>query len=412
MTKFIVPISIFMLIFLFGCSKKSSTTVVAPVTKNLQIQITNTSNQFVALNSGTYGGTAPVQPGNSMSFSFLAPMGTRLSFANMFGKSSDWFYATPDTGISLWSSSGVALSGDITSLVSLWDAGTRIDQPIDSVKADIPDTNDLVRPNLIPSYVTDSVMTISIIPKTVDAVTDSFTVTINVLSTSVTPVSPGIWAVHASGMPLFEVGVPDKGRGLKTLAQTGNPGDLFNWITPLLGVATPLSPFVVVLSNMDTVIFDSGMVAGKGLKNLAEDGNPGPLHDSLAARGFSPMVIGASVLLPGSSSSFSFSLVQGQKLYMAFMYGQSNDVFFGTSSHGLNLWPMGGNLLTGDITDSISLWDAGTEVHEYPGYGPNQAPRQSAPGMGTQENLPVTALNDGYVYGQVNKLISVMSTEQ
>ena len=94
MTKFIVPISIFMLIILFGCSKKNSTTVVAPVTKNVQIQITNTSNQFVALNSGTYGGTAPVQPGNSMSFSFLAPMGTRLSFANMFGKSSDWFYAT------------------------------------------------------------------------------------------------------------------------------------------------------------------------------------------------------------------------------------------------------------------------------------------------------------------------------
>ena len=154
------------------------------------------------------------------------------------------------------------------------------------------------------------------------------------------------------------------------------------------------------------------MVAGKGLKNLAEDGNPGPLHDSLMARGFSPMVIGTSVLLPGSSSSFSFSLAQGQKLYMAFMFGQSNDVFFGTSSHGLNLWPMGGNLLTGDITDSISLWDAGTEVHEYPGYGPNQAPRQTAPGMGTQENLPVTALNDGYVYGQVNKLISVISTEQ
>ena len=76
MIKFIVSIS--MLIFVFGCSKKSSTTVVASVAKNVQIQITNTSNQFVALNSGTYGGTAPVQPGNSMSFSFLAPMGTRL----------------------------------------------------------------------------------------------------------------------------------------------------------------------------------------------------------------------------------------------------------------------------------------------------------------------------------------------
>jgi len=68
--------------------------------------------------------------------------------------------------------------------------------------------------------------------------------------------------------------------------------------------------------------------------------------------------------------------------------------------------------LTGDITDSIKLWDAGTEVHEYPGYGPNQAPRQSAPGAGIQENRPVSSLNDGYVYGQLNKLISVMCTEE
>lgn len=395
-----------------GCKFLPLAPAVGPATKSFQIQISNTSDQFVAFNSGTYGGSAPVQPGNSMSFSFLAPKGTRLSFANMFGKSSDWFYATPDTGISLWSSAGVALSGDITSLVTLWDAGTRLNQPIDSMKMDIADTNTLVRPLPIPGYATDSVMTISIMPKTVDAVTDSFTVTINVLSTSVTPVSPGIWAVHAMGKPLFEVGVPDKGRGLKTLAQTGNPGDLSSWITPLLGVSTPLSPVVYLASDKDTVIFDSGMVAGKGLKYLAEDGNPTPLNDSLKARGFSSMVKGTTVLLPGSSTSFTISLTQGQKLSFVFMYGQSNDVFFGTSPHGLDLWPARGSLMTGDITSSVKLWDAGTEVHEYPGYGPNQAPRESGPGAGIQENLPISGLNDGYVYGQVNKLISVMCTEQ
>ena len=412
MEKRIVSATVIALVLVLGCTKNNTSPIVTPATKSIQIQISNTSNQFVALNSGTYGGSAPVQPGNSMSFSFLAPMGTRLSFANMFGKSSDWFYALPDTGISLWSSGGVALTGDITSLVTLWDAGTRLNQPIDSVKMDIADTNTMVRSLMIPGYETDSIMTISITPKMIDALTDSFTVTINVLSTSVTPVSPGIWAVHASGKPLFEAGMADKGRGLKTLAQTGNPGDLFSWITPLLGVATPLSPIVVVLSDKDTVIFDSGMVAGKGLKYLAEDGNPTPLDDSLKARGFSTMVIGTSVLLPGSSSSFSFSLAQGQKVYFVSMYGQSNDVFFGTASHGLNLWPTGQSLLTGDITDSIMLWDAGTEVHEYPGFGPNQAPRESAPGAGIQESLPVSALNDGYVYGQLNKLISVMCTEE
>ena len=410
MEKLILSVFVAALLMAIRCNKDETPTSPA-ATKTVQIQIANTSDQFVALNSGIYGGSAPVPPGNSMSFSFLAPKGTRLSFANMFGKSSDWVYATPDTGISLWSGDGEALSGDITSLVTLWDAGTRLNQPIDSMKMDIADTNNMVRALDISSYATDSVMTISIMSKTVDAVTDSFTVTIMVLSTSVTPVSPGIWAVHASGKPLFEVGVPDKGRGLKTLAQTGNPGDLYSWITPLLGVATPLSPVVYLVSGKDTVIFDSGMVAGKGLKYLAEDGNPTPLNDSLTARGNSSMVKGTTVVLPGANTSFSITLSQGQKLYFVSMYGQSNDVFFGTSPHGLDLWPMGGNLMTGDITNSIKLWDAGTEVHEYPGYGPNQAPRQSAPGMGTQENLPVSALNDGYVYGQLNRLISVMCTE-
>jgi hypothetical protein len=42
--------------------------------------------------------------------------------------------------------------------------------------------------------------------------------------------------------------------------------------------------------------------------------------------------------------------------------------------------------IAGDITSQILLWDAGTEVNEEPGLGPNQAPLQPAPNTGPVEH--------------------------
>ncbi len=392
---------------LIGCTTTSPT---APASKTLQIKISNISDQLVALSSATFG-TAPTAPGHSISFSFLAAKGAKFSFAAMFGKSSDWFYALPDTGISLWTN-GIELSGDITSLVSLWDAGTKLNQPIDSAKPAIADTSSIIRKITTTAYPTDSIMRVTIVPKTLDAINDSFTVTISVLATSPTSVSPGIWALHSAGKPLYASGIADKGNGLKLLAETGNPASLAAWITPLLGVSTPLSPILYVVSGNNGVIFDSASATHNGLRYLAEDGNAAPLKDSLTAKGFSPMIQGTGVLLPGTSTSLTITVQQGQKLFFASMFGQSNDMFFTTRSHGLEVFPTGGNALTGDVTNLIQLLDAGTEVNEFPGFGPNQAARQLAPGMGIRESGVVKAIDDGYVYGRVDKLISMTITAQ
>ena len=69
--------------------------------------------------------------------------------------------------------------------------------------------------------------------------------------------------------------------------------------------------------------------------------------------------------------------------------------------------------MTGDVTSRIRLWDAGTEVNEEPGLGPNQAPRQHAPNTGPAENgvvRPISEVKDGFHYPNVAEVIRVTIT--
>ena len=70
---------------------------------------------------------------------------------------------------------------------------------------------------------------------------------------------------------------------------------------------------------------------------------------------------------------------------MAMMFGQSNDVFVATKSEGIALFDAQGKPIKDAITGFFQYWDAGTEVNEEPGNGPNQ-PMIGGPGVGTAEN--------------------------
>ena len=70
----------------------------------------------------------PVLPGGAYSFVISAATGSKLSFATMFVQSNDYFYGPDDEGLALWTSGGNPVSGDVTSMISLWDAGTETDQ--------------------------------------------------------------------------------------------------------------------------------------------------------------------------------------------------------------------------------------------------------------------------------------------
>ena len=70
----------------------------------------------------------PIGPGGAYEFTFFAAPGMRLSFANMFVPSNDFFYAPDGTGIALFDDMGMPVSGDVTSQVMLWDAGSEVNQ--------------------------------------------------------------------------------------------------------------------------------------------------------------------------------------------------------------------------------------------------------------------------------------------
>lgn len=69
----------------------------------------------------------PITPGTAYEVTISAMPGDRLSLTVMMGQSNDWFYAPAESGIELFQS-GKAISGDITSRLSMWDAGTEVDQ--------------------------------------------------------------------------------------------------------------------------------------------------------------------------------------------------------------------------------------------------------------------------------------------
>ncbi len=87
-------------------------------------------------------------------------------------------------------------------------------------------------------------------------------------------------------------------------------------------------------------------------------------------------------LFPGESYTVEVEAAPGHNLTLATMFVQSNDWFFSLGGEGISLFGADGAPLTGDVTDRVTLWDAGTEVDQTPGTGADQAPRQAGPDTG------------------------------
>ncbi len=115
---------------------------------------------------------------------------------------------------------------------------------------------------------------------------------------------------------------------------------------------------------------------------------------------------GPGAIVAGDAYEFSFHANAGSRLSFALMYVQSNDLFLAPAADGIDLFA-GGAAINGDVTEQITLWDAGTEVNEAPGTGANQAPRQSGANTGVTESGVVQAVADGFTYPDVADLVAV-----
>lgn len=180
--------------------------------------------------------------------------------------------------------------------------------------------------------------------------------------------APVLWAVHTgSSNPIFVGGQPDAGKGLETLAETGNP-----------------APLVKSLGGA------GGIVAVGGVDRPVGETQGGPLT-------------------PGKAYEFEITAVPGQALSLAWMFGQSNDLFY-SNDRPIALFTAGGKPASGDMTPQLSLWDAGTEVNEEPGLGPNQGPRQKAEDAGTPERNAIAHVSDTFTYPRATAVLRLVIT--
>jgi hypothetical protein len=180
--------------------------------------------------------------------------------------------------------------------------------------------------------------------------------------------APVLWVIHTgSTNPIFTGGMRDAGEGLVLLAETGDPSKLVKALTAKSGIVT----------------------AGAAARPVG-------------ARADGPIT-------PGQKYEFQISVQQGQLLSTAWMFGQSNDLFY-SNERPIALFSASGKPVSSELTTQISLWDAGTEVNEEPGVGPNQGPRQATPDAGVTESEGIAHVRDQYSYPQVGDVLRLTVT--
>ncbi|NER15509.1 hypothetical protein GWK08_18790, partial [Leptobacterium flavescens] len=371
------------------------------------------------------------QDGDQYQISFKAVPGTKFTPVTMMGNSNDWYLAPEDlAGIDLFPN-GQALNGvDIASELVLYDLGTEADNDPSNFPPAGPNTgpedaNPLVRLVDRGGVRGDFYLT-AILDYVAGDGTEAgtFTLTITAIRTPDTNqppssqngfvVTPGIVVLHTLPEPLFTLGEEDRGVGLEGIAEDGNPDALFDWFNEtgtngaplrLASSLSQLSPGLVYAFNTDSdPFFAQGGTLNpeSGLEQLAEDGDNAAAVAYFESLG---LPVSASVedanVGPGGSLTFTIEVPQGQnyKLGIGTMLVETNDWFISYNNNGVALFDESGAPFSGTSeSDESYLFDAGTEVDQPVGFGPDQAPRQLNPNTGAADGNTairrVSALED------------------
>jgi hypothetical protein len=162
----------------------------------------------------------------------------------------------------------------------------------------------------------------------------------------------------------------------------------------------PISPGAWALHTGNNPIYEMGESASKGLEKQAEDGDPRGLHSDLqlkeevkATGSFDFSALPYPFVGPiGSNRAYEFvvsNVSPGDRLSFATMFIESNDWFFSNNEAGIELMAADGTPFSGEVTNTISLMDAGTEGNQEAGTGMFQAPRQGQPDKGSSTERDV-----------------------
>ncbi len=414
----------------------------APSPHTFKLHVANIA-PWLALKSGTIDAKTDATsggagPGQAWEATFTAGKGQHVSFATMFGESDDWFFGPGPEGIALYDDQGNAVSGDVTSQIKLWDAGTEVDEEPavgpDTGPHQSSPTQGAADPNAtVRELGTDIALTAggtftrpatsAMIQVTLTPIADrTFKLRIANVSTSTTmhtsagdlPIhlSPPLYAVHIAPGPLFTTDAADRGQGLELIAESGRNAMLATSLRALTGVPTPISPGVWAVHRDPEPLYALGLPdRGQGLEHLAEDGNNTALGAAMtdlaaagtvASAGVFDMPAGAtakSAATPGHEFVLEVSALPGDHLSFATMFGVSDDWVFATRPEGIALFAPDGTPNTGDVSDAIGIYDVGTEVDEELAIGPDTGPQQPAPNTGAADANTLVREVSSAVYG-------------
>lgn len=344
--------------------KKDDMTMSQPQMGMFTVENVTEVKDFVQ--SGTFkgAGNPPVIfPGESVSIKFNAGRGQHLAFATMYGASKDCFFAPENPGLKLYDDQGMAMTGDVSAQIKLWDNGSK-----DNISG-AAESNNI---SLVPGINAASLMKLDL---AYDVEKSEFTLTIQNTSggsSNETPFSPGVWAVSntlggnlLNKMPFFEAGKMSNPE-ITQIAETGNNEPAAMKAMTNTGIITGLSPVVVVVySGNENPIFKVGEKdRANGLKEVAQTGNATKLKASLSALDNvkEVYVLGNAPIAPGAKEMANIKGEPGDKVAYVTMFGYSNDWFYANSPELM--------LSTkGNLTSKTVLFDDGTAMNQYPGAG-------------------------------------------
>jgi hypothetical protein len=382
-----------------------------------------------------------LEPGESTSFEIAAGPEARLQLMMMFSQSNDAFLAFEPGGISLWGPDGTIVEGDRTDELVLWDAGTELNE--------VPGAGAFQAPRQASAGA--GVDEHAFITRIVDghgggakgpgghefpAIEDFVRLELEDLGdwhlevkiTNVSaedllevpdgePVpallSPGIYLVYEEGMQIFSEGEAAF-HALEVLAEDGEASLVRGELEDVQGVSSELSSVVWALHGGELELYRVGQRASASLEMLAEDGFALELVRELS---LDPTLVEYG--LAGPESSWSFGPGEQVELrvrarpgdYLSFAMADlaGNDSFVGAGERGIPMF-VDGQPNLGDHVEALQLLDAGTELDEAPGRGPNQAPYQPGLGGGMSEDGFVHELDSSrgdFGHGEPESFVSV-----
>lgn len=183
----------------------------------------------------------------------------------------------------------------------------------------------------------------------------------------------------------------------------------------------PLSPGAYAVFAGSDPMFTVGSAADAGTELIAEDGFPETKVMALGGLGLaaSGMFMAAGgpdngpAIFAGETATFTITAAPGDKLQLETMFVQSNDWFFAFTNGGLDLFD-GSTPISGDVTDNLAVYDAGTEEDTAPGTGEFQKPVQdpAATDFGPADPNPLirNASADGFSIPAGSAIIQVTIT--